>query len=226
MEMILKTSWPSLQGLLCLILSLSVGKRAILFSRKEVKNSPEKEHLLIIWVFIGPLIIFLIIHLFACFGISNHFVTLGTMSGLIMGIQLQLSTKPSGSGTVKLIVQQINGTKGTEVWLDSMDISIFDAKEKIAMAFSPPISPSSRISIESGSGSIVQSEGNLFSMISDSSTEVSFFGFISKSCYISIKEEQRDARERTGSIDNQFKSKKATPSPFISKKLEVKYGEP
>eukprot|EP00596_Hydrurales_sp_CCMP1899_P005329 CAMPEP_0119044460 /NCGR_PEP_ID=MMETSP1177-20130426/31605_1 /TAXON_ID=2985 /ORGANISM="Ochromonas sp, Strain CCMP1899" /LENGTH=428 /DNA_ID=CAMNT_0007014583 /DNA_START=166 /DNA_END=1452 /DNA_ORIENTATION=+ len=112
----------------------------------------------------------------------------GFSFGVVMGILSNLSLKPTGKATVQLVAHQIAGKKQA-VWLDSIDILVGDARNAIAEALQ--IIPASRVSIESGKGSLLDDLNvKLFPFLSGSSIDVNLFGFTTVSCYINVKEEE------------------------------------
>lgn len=110
--------------------------------------------------------------------------------GVVLGILAKLRTKATGT---RLIAQQANG-KRTDVWVDSIDIVVGEARNKIAEVLR--VSPSSRVSIETGNGKLIEDmSAQLRTVVLPGSvSNPDFFGFITLTCYISIKEadDQKD----------------------------------
>lgn len=103
-----------------------------------------------------------------------------------------MSKPPTGKATVQLVAHQITGKKQA-VWLDSIEILVGDARNAVAEALQ--IVPTSRVSIESGKGSLLDDlNAKLFPLLSGSSIDVNLFGFTTVSCYIHIKEEEEESK--------------------------------
>jgi hypothetical protein len=131
---------------------------------------------------------------------------------------------------VKLIVQQING-KNIDVWLDSTNGVVGEVRNIIAETLS--IVPASRVSIESGKGAFLDELSKpLFGLLDDSAITTDFFGFVTSSCYVSIKEE--DLRPKVtfqdagsdGQLLDRDRIDKKSPNPFRALlRSEIKYGD-
>jgi len=111
--------------------------------------------------------------------------------GVVLGILAKLRTKASGT---RLIAQQTNG-KRTDVWVDSIDILVGDARNKIAEVLR--VSPVHRVSIESGNGKLVEDlSAKLSTAVHNGAvSSPDFFGFVTLTCYITIKEAEDNDRD-------------------------------
>lgn len=207
----------------CLI-AACMGYNFVQLLRNYCKKT-EKIWKLTLILFAGPITLHLMVAAFYQYGLCGKVFSDCLLFGFVAGIVLKLSSKPSGKGTVKLIVQQIDG-KRNDIWLDSTDVLIGEARNMIAEALK--ITPPSRVSIESGKGSFLDDLSKpLFSLLDDADMTTDFFGFVTSSCYISVKEE--DLRPKVSFLDSDIQDRdrdKKSPNPFRGLlKSEIKYGD-
>lgn len=176
-------------------------------------------------VFVLPIALFLGLNSAVILGYFDQMISDAISFGLVLGILVTLSQRPKGTGCVKLIVQQVHG-EHTDVWLDSMDMTIGEVKSKIAEAMD--IFPVNRISIETGRGSFMEDNTKQFSpLIDDTLKSTDFFGFVTLSCYIHVREEEVKRRVTINeeSLNERDRAdKKSNPFKGILQK-QVKYGD-
>jgi len=195
--------------------------------RMRCKSSKTANKRLTILVFVVPIIAFVSLSLLAYFGILHRVLTDGISFGIVSGLLLQLSMKPQGPGSIKLVVQQLDG-KCADVWLDSSEQTVGDVRNKIAEALN--IHPVHRVCIESGKGIFLETLSIPFiPLIDDSLKTVDFFGYMTLSCYIFVKEDDNANKKLDSSlnIDRPERDKKSN-NPFLSilQKSEIRYIEP
>jgi hypothetical protein len=176
-----------LKVILSCLVSFGLGWSLISALRKICRNT-DKQWKLLTSVFATPISIYVLLSMASKYDFCDRVIADGFSFGVVMGILSNLSLKPTGKATVQLIAHQITGKKQT-VWLDSIDILVGDARNAIAEALQ--IIPASRVSIESGKGSLLDDlNAKLFPFLSGSSIDVNLFGFTTVSCYINVKEEE------------------------------------
>jgi hypothetical protein len=170
-------------------------------------------------IFITPICVFVFLRLTSSYGLCDRVVADSSAFGIVLGTLAKLKTVPTGNSTIKLIVQQFNG-KRVDVWLDREDILVGEARHKISETLG--IVPS-RVLIESGKGKFIEDmSGILFKEVSNASRTTDFFGFITATCFISIK----DLKEEKKSELDLNKNDKLPSSYFKSLlKSQAKYGD-
>ena len=191
------------------------------FLRYRCKSSKQATRLTVA-VFAIPILMFIVNNVIAYLGIIEKMVTDAISFGTVAGILIQLSLEPTGKGNVKLLAYQATG-KTTEAWLDSMDATVGEVKQRIADALD--IVQVNRICIESGKGTFIEDPNQIFSaLVDDSLRTMDFFGFITLSCYIHVKEEE-PMKKRVTIIEDPERENKRT-NPFLSiLQKQVKYGD-
>lgn len=206
----------------CLISAL-MGYHFVQLLRNYCKKT-EKIWRLTFILFAAPLTLHILVAICYQYGLCGKVFSDCLLFGFVAGIVLKLSSKPTGKGTVKLIVQQIDG-KRNDIWLDSTNVVVGEARNIIAEALH--ITPANRVSIESGKGSFLDDLSKpLFSLLDDADMTTDFFGFVTSSCYISIKEEDLRPKVSFQDVDPQDRDHKKSPNPFRGLlKSEIKYGD-
>lgn len=195
----------------------------ISFLRYRCKSSKQATKLTVA-VFAIPILMFVVNNVLAYLGIVEKMVTDAVSFGTVAGILIQLSLEPTGKGNVKLLAHQSNGVgKTAEVWLDSMDATVAEVKARIADTLD--IVQINRICIESGKGTFIEDPNQIFSaLVDDSLRTMDFFGFITLSCYIFVKEEEPMKKRVTIFEDPERENKKTNPFLAILQK-QIKYGD-
>jgi len=135
---------------------------------------------------------------------------------------MKMRTNPIGNASIKLIAQQMSG-KTTDVWIDTLDIAVGEARNKIAEALD--ILPPSRILIESGRGRYIEDLSQKLFNHSNDNTSIDFFGFITCTCFISIADVIPSLKDEKG-LDYIEKSEPTYHiSSLLNTKGEARYGE-
>lgn len=202
-------------------LSFVSGYYIIHYLRDCCKSS-KRPRLLTLLIFVVPLFVYIFLNFFVWLRLLDHKISDTISFSLVVGILIKLSLKPAGQSTIKLIVQQLDG-KTNDVWLDSLDLPIIDVRNKIGEVLG--INPL-RISIESGKGKFIDDLTKSFlPMIEDSLTTTDFFGFVTVSCYIQIKEEEPQ-KKRVSIIEDIDREQKKSSLLSLLSRHSLKYGEP
>jgi hypothetical protein len=188
--------------LITLVIALSAfagGFYFVSFLRERCKSSKQAKGLTVA-VFAIPILVFIICNILAFFVNCRKLIFDAISFGTVAGILIQLSIKPKGRGNVKLIVYQINAGKTFEVWLDSIDATVGEVISKIAQTLE--IQNANRINIESGKGYFLDDMNQTFSsLVDDVLKSMDFFGFVTMSCFIFVKEEDvNNSRSKRVSI--------------------------
>ncbi len=209
---------------ICCMIAAFLGYHLVQRLRNHCKKT-DKIWKLTLLVFAAPITLHVVMAIFYYCGLCGRVFSDTLSFGFVAGIILKLASKPSGKGTVKLIVQQINGTR-TDVWLDSTELVTGEVRNLIAEALS--VAPANRVSIESGKGTFLEDLSKpLFSLLDDASKTTDFFGFITTTCYVAVKEE--DLRPKVTFVDEQQerdRNDKKSPNPFRAlMRSEIKYGD-
>jgi hypothetical protein len=180
-----------LKVILSCLVSFGLGWSLISALRKICRNT-DKQWKLFTLVFATPISIYLLLSMASKYDLCDRVIADGFSFGVVMGILSNLSLPPTGKATVQLIAHQITGKKQA-VWLDSVEILVGDARNKVAEALQ--ITPASRVSFESGKGSLLDDlNAKLFPLLSGSSIDVNLFGFTTVTCYINVKEEEEESK--------------------------------
>jgi hypothetical protein len=191
------------------------------FLRYQCKSSKQATRLTVA-VFAIPILLFVVNNIIAYFGMVEKMVTDAISFGTVAGILIQLSLEPTGKGNVKLLAHQANG-KTTEVWLDGVESNVGEVRQQIADALD--IHQVGRICIESVKGNFIEDSNQIFSaLVDDSLRTMDFFGFITLSCYIFVKEEEPTKKRVTILEDPDRENKRTNPFLAILQK-QVKYGD-
>ena len=172
-------------------------------------------------VFTIPICVFVILHLWSSHGHCDRVLADAFSFGIVIGIISKMRTNPEGKSSIKLIAQEISG-KTTDVWIDSLDIVVGEARNRIAEALH--ISPPSRILIESGKGRYIEDlSQKLFN--SNDNTSVDFFGFITCTCFISVVDAAIVPKD--DKVVDQIEKSEPTYhiSSLLNTKGEARYGE-
>jgi hypothetical protein len=213
--------------LISLILSFGIGFQFVDILRKKCKTMKNIKRFTAV-VFIAPLTVYLFLVILTFFHCINRTIADAIAFGIVFGILLQLSLKPKGPGSIKLIAKQVDG-KHVDVWLDSVDIPVVEVRAKIAEALS--VTPVTRVSIESGKGNFIEDMSQpLFNNIDDTLKKTDFFGYLTLNCYIHVKEEEKiNRRGSVTAVDTsgeggETKEKKSLLGSILHKP-EVKFGE-
>ena len=104
--------------------------------------------------------------------------------GVVLGILYKLNSLPAGKSTIKLIAHQLDG-RHESVWLDSIDSTVGEAREKLA-AVLPGMD--TKLCLESGKGSWLEDmDAALLPLLHESVTR-DFFGFTTVQCHFSTRE--------------------------------------
>lgn len=179
-------------------------------------------------IFLTPITVFVLLNVFVVFlGLDRTFAD-SISFGIVTGIIVKLSTKPTGEGSIKLVAQQTNDGKHVDVWLDSLEVTVGEVRNKIAEALG--VSPANRIAIESGKGAYMEDYNKpFFPLIDESSKTTDFFGFVTMLCYINVKEEEKK-RVTIADGDNEDEhnktgDKRSNPFRAILKKPEIRFGD-
>lgn len=203
-------------------LSVKLGWFLVERSLRRIKNT-EGAHWLTLPIFATPIAVYLIL-IFAA-KLTNLFPSyiadLSTV-GLVGGIIFKFNTHRDKSERIKLIVLTPNG-KAIDVWLDSSNITVGEARKLIAEALS--IAPPSRVCIESGRGNFVEDLSSpLFPYITpdDSNAVTEFFGFSAASCHIFLKEEE--PTQQAAPEEERVKSQPYSLLPMLTHR-DAKYGD-
>lgn len=168
-------------------------------------------------IFITPVCVFIFLRLTSSYGLCDRVVADASAFGIVLGSLAKLKTVPTGNSNIKLIVQQSNG-KRIDVWLDREDILVGEARNKISEILN--IVPS-RVLIESGKGKFIEDmSGMLFKEVSNQSRTTDFFGFITTTCFISIKNLKEEKKLEVNKNDK-------LPSSYFKSllKSQAKYGD-
>jgi hypothetical protein len=214
--------------LISLILSFGIGFQFVDILRKKCKTMKNIKRFTAV-VFIAPLTVYLFLVILTFFHCINRTIADAIAFGIVFGILLQLSLKPKGPGSIKLIAKQVDG-KHVDVWLDSVDIPVAEVRSKIAEALA--VVPVTRVSIESGKGNFIEDMSQpLFNNIDDTLKQTDFFGYLTVNCYIHVREEDKVTRRGSvAAVDTptgeggETKEKKSLLGSILHKP-EVKYGE-
>lgn len=174
-------------------------------------------------VFSAPVVVFVFFSICAEFKFCERFVADAVSFGCVAGMLLKLVTRPYGDKIVKLIVQQVNGDKH-DVWLNTMDITVGEARNQIAETIG--VTPVNRVSIESGKGKPVDDLTlQFFDLIDEAHKSTDFFGFCTASCYISVAEPVQE--ESAPDIEWKEKERGKKFNPFkLLLDSRAKYGDP
>ncbi len=176
-------------------------------------------------IFLTPITVFVLLNALVVFGGLDRTFADSISFGIVTGIIVKLSTKPTGEGSIKLVAQQANDGKHIDVWLDSLDVSVGEVRNKIAEALC--VVPSNRVAIESGKGAYMEDYNKpFFPLIDDSSKTTDFFGFVTMLCYITVREEEKKRVTIMDEVgDDDHKDKRSNPFRAILKKPEIKFGD-
>jgi hypothetical protein len=213
-------------ALVCLsfFVTTSLGFGLVTLFRGYCKaKAPPKIWKLTLSLFSIPILFFFFVNGVLMLGVGDRLLGDAACFGLVLGILCRLYTQPTGTGIVKLLVQQYRG-KATEVWLDSTDLNVGDIKVQIAAQLGVD---ASRLSIESGKGSFLEDMARpFFSSLDQAVVTTDFFGFVSTSCYVYVKEEE-EPRKVMFADDNEKGDKKNTifRSLLALNKAEIKFNE-
>ncbi len=207
------------------ILSFGIGFQFVAILRKKCRTMRNIRRFTTS-IFATPMIIYLLLNILTFLGWTNRTIADAISFGIVFGILLQLAMKPRGPGSIKLIAKQIDG-KHADVWLDSLELTAGEVRQRIADALS--IQPITRISIESGKGNFIEDLNQpMFDNIDDTLKNTDFFGYLTISCYIHVKEEEKkkivDNDNNNPDNSNVDGKGKKTFLGILGNK-EVKYGE-
>lgn len=208
--------------LAALILSLFGGYGLVGLMRDRCKKSEVVWKLTLI-VFSAPVFVFVFFSLCAEFHICDRFIADTVSFGSVAGMLLKLVTKPQGEKVIKLIVQEVNG-KQNDVWINSSKLSVAEVRDKIAETLE--ITPSTRVSIESGKGRPIEDLSvPFFDHVDEAHQSTDFFGFCTATCYISIAEVVPE--EAAPDIEWKVKEGDKRFNPFkLLLDSRIKYGDP
>jgi hypothetical protein len=174
-------------------------------------------------VFLTPIGVYLFFSLLVLVGVCNRTVSDAIAFGTVFGILLQLAMKPQGSGSIKLVAKQVDG-KHADVWLDSLDVTVGEVRNKIAESLN--ITPSARVSIESGKGTFMEDLSQPFlENIDDTLKKTDFFGYLTACCYVYVKEEEKKKVIVPKEEDDVNDRSDKKTFLGILQRPEVKYGE-
>ncbi len=207
-------------------LSLMLGWKLVDYLRKK-SSSTDKVWKLTIPIFATPVAVFLLLSFFSSMGICDRIIADSFSFGLLLGIIGKLQAKSLESDNVKLIAHLPNG-RSIDVWLDSSHVLVGEARNKIAEELK--IVPASRICIETGKGCLIEDlSSKLFPIINADGTNAvaDFFGFVTTSCYIFIREEEKTVSFQlpADTEDKASKSQYSFISMLHSRGGETKYGD-
>ena len=153
-------------------------------------------------IFITPVSVYLGLHIFVFLDLLNIILADSFSFGMVLGILLCLNSTPTGPQTVKLVAHLHSNDKCYDVWLNCTEVTVGEARSKIAEVLN--IVPENRVCIESGHGQFIEDiDAQLFPIINtyESATVMDFFGYVTASCYIFVKDEERSTIQRTASDD-------------------------
>lgn len=207
-------------------IAFTIGYSLVGYCRRECRKVTQPYKLTLL-LFIIPLFIFLISNIFLLFHWFSQSVADAFSFGTFVGIIFKLAEKPGGKELLKLTVIQVNKKKN-DVWLKSADVTVGEARRVIATALD--IIPYNRIFIESGKGNFLEDNNLiLINELDDSLLRTDFFGFVTTSCFVHIKEEDPKARvtfqEDNEKLNNAHKSPKHNQLKALLKG-EARYGDP
>lgn len=203
--------------------AFGIGYQFVAILRKKYKSSKNMKKFTTA-IFATPFLIYIVLSFFALIRLIDRSISDAISFGIVFGIMLQLSMKPNGPGSIKLIAQQVNG-KHVDVWLDSLKVQVGEARNRIADALG--VNPN-RVSIESGKGSFIEDMTISFlDNIDDTLKKTDFFGFVTLYCYISVKEEEKKKVVFADETNNEQTKSGDKKSHFLNLlvKPEIKYGE-
>lgn len=206
--------------LICISLTAFViGFYYVNYLRQCCKSSKQATSL-IRAVFAIPIGVFILCNVLSFLRILEKMVADAVSFGIVTGILMRLTLPPKERDNVKLVVQQVNG-KNCEIWLDSPDASVMDVRAKIAQQLE--IS-AGRVAIESGKGSFIENLNQPFTpMIDDTFKAIDFFGFMTMSCYVFIKDEEPAKRRVSIVEDSVVEQQKRSFLNILQK--QIKYGD-
>ena len=189
---------------------------------RNVCRLTDKVWKLAVSVFTIPICVFIVLHIYSSHGHCDRVLADAFSFGIVIGIIMKMRTNPIGNASIKLIAQQITG-KTTDVWIDTLDIAVGEARNKIAEALN--ILPPSRILIESGRGRYIEDLSQKLFNHSNDNTSIDFFGFITCTCFISIADVIPSLKDEKG-FDYIEKSEPTYHiSSLLNTKGEARYGE-
>ena len=163
--------------------SFTVGCTLVNFFRERCKKTNDPWHLARI-LFLIPLGIYLLLHWTAQKYLYDRVIVDAFSFGVVLGILYKLNSTPVGKSTIKLIAHQLDG-RHESVWLDSMDATVGEAREKLVVKL-PGME--SKLCLESGKGSLLEDmDAALLPLLHESVTR-DFFGFTTVQCHISTRE--------------------------------------
>lgn len=176
-------------------------------------------------VFLIPISVFTILKISSFVKLCDTVVADAFSFGIVVGMAFKLFTKPNNTkNNVKLMITKQNEANVVyDVWLDSIDATVGEVRDKIAEKFN--IFASNKVSIESGKGKFIEELSEpLFAHIRNSMT-VDFFGFVTLSCIVCINDdsdsinlgETEPKLSKQSSLSYNFSS-------MLNTKGEVKYG--
>lgn len=203
--------------------AFGIGYQFVAILRKKYKSSKNMKKFTTA-IFATPFLIYIILSFFAFVRLIDRSISDAISFGIVFGIMLQLAMKPNGPGSIKLIAQQVNG-KHVDVWLDSLNVHVGEARNRIAEALG--ITPT-RVSIESGKGSFIEDMTIPFlDNIDDTLKKTDFFGFVTLYCYISVKEEEKKKVVFADDTTNEQTKSGDKKTHFLNLlvKPEIKFGE-
>jgi hypothetical protein len=208
--------------LLLVIISLSAfvaGFYYVNYLRQCCKSSKQATSL-IRAVFAIPIGVFLACNILSFLNILEKMIADAVSFGIVTGILMRLTLPPKERENVKLVVQQVNG-KNCEVWLDSPDSTVLEVRAKIAQQLE--VTPG-RVAIESGKGSFIDNLNQPFApLIDDAFKTIDFFGFMTISCYVFVKDEEPVKKRVSIVEDSAMEQQKRSFLNILQK--QIKYGD-
>jgi hypothetical protein len=200
------------------------GFRYVYFLRECCKKSSSGLKRMIALIFVVPVCVFFFMNLIVFLGGLNRNIADSISFGFVAGVIAKLSKKPEGQGNVRLIAQNVDGAS-VDVWLDSLEVSIGDARNLIAAALN--IHPASRVAIESGKGSFVTDITKpLALMVDESFKRTDFFGFVTMLCFFIVREEEkRKVTIADDNVDGELRGKRGMSFLGILHRPAIRYGD-
>ena len=164
--------------------SFAVGCTLVNFFRERCKKTNFQWQLARI-LFLIPLCIYLLLSWAAQNYLCDRVIADALSFGVVVGILYNLNSLPTGKSTIKLIAHQLDG-RHESVWLDSMDATVGEAREKLAATL-PGME--TKLCLESGKGSWLEDmDAALLPLLNESQITRDFFGFTTVQCHISTRE--------------------------------------
>jgi hypothetical protein len=190
-------AWIYVYTAISCVVSVAVGWYGVNYLRSAVVRT-DKSWKVTLWIFVTPVSVYLSLHFLSYAGLFDPLIADSISFGIVLGMMASLNISPKGEKTVKLVaLNQLTG-KSVDVWLQSTNVLVGEARNKIAEVLG--VTPASRVCIESGQGQFIEVLNDpLFPIINadvESSTVMDFFGYVTASCCIFVKEEDKQQQQQ------------------------------